>query len=497
MITSRTLLTRALVLALSLASIAGCQPASGAGSGSGSPAPLSADAINLVFVSTPDLAFQGPGDVNPDTANLTSQGLQRSLLMATYLKERVLGGKNVSRIFALAPMTHPQTAHAYPDMAAIGYIEQFAMLNQVSLTGLGGYGSIPYTANSYPMAVSYGAGPLPSGVATSPDPCASCQGLDFADSAGGNEAIVKFVLEVNVPGSFVFAAPWETISPLMASVGKAVGSSLALPASYPGPNTVHVISITRDQHASLAAYDAGLSPASTYPAMPGPVASAACPGAGTTPALFTITATNGVGGATVPAGMNANETLYMIRHAEAHPIPGWEGGNYVAAGQWRALAIATALRGRISPTQVWSIDPAQVADGDQIPGNANFSYVRPSLTIEPYAIANNVPFSLVSGISLAAKDSPQLTSDMFFKGGTFSNQTAILAWEHDHIPQIVSALLAGYFPSGSAPAVPSWPGGDYDTIWTVKLDGTGNLTVDNTLCEGVDSSKLPAEAPRY
>jgi len=138
-----------------------------------------------------------------------------------------------------------------------------------------------------------------------------------------------------------------------------------------------------------------------------------------------------------------------------------------------------------------------VANGDQIPGNANFSYVRPSLTIEPYAIANNVPFSLVSGISLAAKDSPQLTSDMFFKGGTFSNQTAILAWEHDHIPQIVSALLAGYFPSGSAPAVPSWPGGDYDTIWTVKLDGTGNLTVDNTLCEGVDSSKLPAEAPRY
>ena len=138
-----------------------------------------------------------------------------------------------------------------------------------------------------------------------------------------------------------------------------------------------------------------------------------------------------------------------------------------------------------------------MANGDQIPGNADFSYVRPSLTIEPYAIANNLPFLLVSGISLAAKDSPQLTSNMFFRGGTFSNQTVILAWEHDHIPKIVSALLASYFPSGSAPAVPGWPGSDYDTIWTVKLDGAGNLTVDNALCVGIDSSKLPATAPRF
>ncbi len=495
MTSPRTLVTRALCLVLSFLIVAGCQPASL--SVTASPPPLSADAINLVFVSTPDLAFQGPGDVNPDTANLSDQGLQRSLQMATYLKDRVLGGKNVNRIFALAPMTHLQTTHKYPDMASIGYIQQFAMLNSVSLTGLGGYGSTPYTANSYPINASYGAGTLPSGVVTSPNPCASCQGLDFADSAGGNEAIVKFVLEVNVPGFYVFAAPWETLGSLMASVNKVLGNGLAVPATYPGPNTVHAISITADKHASLGAYDAGLSPASTYPAMPAPVASASCAGAGTNPPRFTITAANGIGGATIPAGMNANETLYMIRHAEAHPAVGWENGNYVAAGQWRALAIANALRGRISPTQVWSIDPAQVANGDQIPGNADFSYVRPSLTIEPYAIANNLPFLLVSGFSLAAKDSPKLTSDMFLRGGTFSNQTVILAWEHDHIPQIVSALLADYFPNGSAPAVPGWPGSDYDTIWTVKLDGAGNLTVDNALCEGIDSSKLPVAAPSF
>jgi hypothetical protein len=88
-------------------------------------------------VVTPDLAYLAPGDVNPETANLTDQGLQRSLLMATYLKKQVLGGQNVNRIYALEPMTHLQTSNRYPDMAAIGYIQQFAMLNQIALTEWG------------------------------------------------------------------------------------------------------------------------------------------------------------------------------------------------------------------------------------------------------------------------------------------------------------------------------------------------------------------------
>jgi hypothetical protein len=45
--------------------------------------------------------------------------------------------------------------------------------------------------------------------------------------------------------------------------------------------------------------------------------------------------------------------------------------------------------------------------------------------------------------------------------------------------------------------VPDWPNEDYDTIWTVTLDGKGNLTVNNALCEGIDSTSLPAMAPKY
>src|ERR1035437_4323831 len=77
------------------------------------------------------LAYQASGDVNPSTANLTDRGLQRSLQMATFLREHVLGRKNVTGIYALEPMTHLQTTSNYPDMAAPEAIQQFALLNRI------------------------------------------------------------------------------------------------------------------------------------------------------------------------------------------------------------------------------------------------------------------------------------------------------------------------------------------------------------------------------
>src|SRR5665648_338552 len=108
--------------------------------------------VNLIFVVSPDLAYNTPGDIQPDTANLTSQGLNRSLQMATYLKEKVLGSKNATSIYALSPMTHLQTPNNYPDMTSIGYIQQFALLNQTTL-GIGAPSA--YTANTFPIKTSY------------------------------------------------------------------------------------------------------------------------------------------------------------------------------------------------------------------------------------------------------------------------------------------------------------------------------------------------------
>ena len=204
--------------------------------------------------------------------------------------------------------------------------------------------------------------------------------------------------------------------------------------------------------------------------------------------------TGGVGGAVIPPGTNTNETIYIVRHADAHPLNDWSDGNIVCAGQWRALDLPNALRGKISPNLVYSIDPAQTS-----PGTEGFSWssVAPSLTVAPYAIANNLPYDLAAGFEISDSNS---ASDFFFTdltGANFSNQTMLLGWAYVQIPQMVNSLIESYFPSGGQPVAPPWPGNDYDTIWTVTLDAEGNLTVDNAMCEGINSAALPATCPQF
>lgn len=98
------------------------------------PDPLNPKNVNLVFTVSEDLAYQAPGDINPKTANLTNQGLQRSLQTAAFLRQSVLGKENVNGIYALQPMSHLQTTNNFPDMVAIESIQQFAMLNQATLS---------------------------------------------------------------------------------------------------------------------------------------------------------------------------------------------------------------------------------------------------------------------------------------------------------------------------------------------------------------------------
>ena len=462
------------------------------------PAALSANNINLIFVVSEDVAYHASGDVNPLTANLTSQGLQRSLLMAPFLQQNVLGGENVTGIYALEPTTHLQTTATgyYPDMVALETVQQFALLNQITMYS-DALGDNQNTGYSYPLNISYAPGSVPGGVVTpTPSyPCLSCQGLDFNDQEGANETLVNGIVQANVPGFYVFSAPWETTSGLLANLQALEGYDLTLPASYQGPNYVYAISIPPAGSASLAAFNSNLNPPSTYPVLPSPgLPSAAC----TAQTPTTITVTGGIGGAVIPAGINTNETVYIIRHADAHPTANFADGNYVGAGQWRALGLSDALHGKISPQQVYSIDPAQVTPGYlDASGQSNWSNPAPSLTTEPYAIANGLPYSLVTSFLITDSNSPLLASNFFFKDGQFSGQRVLLAWQFVQIPETLNELLLSYYPHGGAPAAPAWSSVDYDTVWTVTLDSVGNLAFNNTLCEGIDSASLPALAPQF
>ena len=246
---------------LALALVAGCGGSSGSNAAALTSAPLSADNLNLIFVVSEDLAFNTPGDINTATANLTNQGLQRSLMMGTFLKRRVLGRNNVTGVYSLEPMTHLQTVGNYPDMAAPEAVEQFALLNRITLSSAPPPQVIPYTGNSFPINASYAASmALPSGVATPTASCPNCQGLDFADQGGDNEALVSGIVAANVPGFYVFSAPWETTSALLAKINTLGGYDLTLPSSYAGPNVVYAISITPSGSAAMVTFNSNLKP---------------------------------------------------------------------------------------------------------------------------------------------------------------------------------------------------------------------------------------------
>jgi len=479
-----------LLLAFAITPLTGCGD-----SASKQTAPLSAKNINLVFVVSPDLAYDPLGDINPNTANLNNQGLQRSLLMGTYLKNQVLGKQNVNSISALEPMTHLQTVNNYPDMAAIGFIQQFALLNK--------YTFLDITANSHPIHASYGRGSVPVGVYDPQVYPANCRGLTFDDAHGDNIALVTDIINANAPGFYVFSAPWETTNALLVNIKKTRGYNLNLPTTYKGSNHVYAISITPSGDASLVTYNSNLNPPASYPVLPSSVAGTSC----SQQTNFTLSRTGGINGAVIPANINTNETVYLIRHAEAHPVRGWDDGNYIGAGQWRALALPDflpgALHGQRSPTRVYSIDPAQSFNFfDNIVG---LSYVRPSLTVLPYAIANNLPYDLAANFSINENPNDDTAAENTFAfffthsnsaGVNLSNQTVLLAWEHEHYPPLITKLLQSYGGTVPVPTL-SWPSSDYDTIWTVTLDASGNVTVHNALCEGIDSASLPPTAPQF
>ena len=388
-------------------------------------------------------------------------------------------------------MTHMQTTAqgTFPDVVPLETSEQFAMLNQVTLSD----GNQSVTANSTPIFASYSADSTPVGVAAWPI-CQPCQGLDFEDRQDDNETLLSGIIQADLPGSYVFSAPWETVSVLLANINQLERYSLSPPLTYQGPNYIYALSIAlSERSASLVTYNDNVNPPSTYPVLASP---AIVPTPCATPA-FSIVVAGGVNGAMIPPDINQNETIYMIRHAEAHPTVWFEDGNYVAAGQWRALDLPNALSGKLhpSPTQVYSIDPAI---GFPATGSStNLSYIRPMLTAGPYAIANHLPFNLAASIEVFSQNPPalaSLVSNYFFTGGRFSGQTLLVPWEHDHIPPIVNALLAEY---NSSQVAPNWLDYDYDTIWTITLDDVGNLTVNNALCEGINSATLPPTAPQF
>lgn len=447
---------------------------------------LNSDKINFIFVTSPDLKFHDTDDIQKINTNLTVQGLNRSFKIASFIKDEILAQQNITKIFTIQPLSHIQ--NGYPDMTSLEFIEQFAMLNESThdLTKrLGG----KVSANSTSLNASYEPSNMPNiiEIKASQYFCNDCNGVNFQNS---NINYIQKIIESKQTGFYLFSMPWEVVSKMISNTNKYFNYKLSIPTKFKSSNLIYTISIDPNNTnvANFTTYDSRIKPDSTYPQIDNQISTNnPCKAK-----VFDINATK-----SIYPNINKNQTVYFVRHAEAHPNgTKYDNGNFVAAGQWRALAMPLILKDKIKPSVVVSLDPSQIINEQG--SNGLYSYVGPSLTVQPYAIYNNLPFKLANSVYWS---DPSLAIRYLFYNKEFDNQTILVGWEHLNTAELMRRMLSENFQTNLTAeeinAIVQWEYNDYDSIWVIKTDKNGNLNFNNQICQGIDSALLPVIAPKF
>ena len=148
------------------------------------------------------------------------------------------------------------------------------------------------------------------------------------------------------------------------------------------------------------------------------------------------------------------ETLVCIRHGEKPP---GGLGQLTCRGLNRALALPNVLLTRYGRPQLFfAPDPAQKVDSTN-----GYYYVRPLATIEPTAIRCGLPVNTEFGF----REIEGLEKEL--RKPVYQNATVFIAWEHGMLDDFAKALVKHH--GGDPAQVPSWPDGDYDTIFVFKI----------------------------
>jgi hypothetical protein len=308
------------------------------------------------------------------------------------------------------------------------------------------------------------------------------QGLSAGDPTtyGTPGYFVRQILNNQPRGSYVMAMPPAMIAQVVAGLTNA--------SVNPQGSHQYVVVSGASQPLAANVYDDQIATVDKYPGIPQPLpAPAQC----SQPPVTLH--------AKAPASLQAyrSQTIYLVRHVEAHPVNAFENGNYVCQGQWRALGangrLMEIMHGR-KPDYVYTSNPSNI-----IECGADCAYVRPSLTVAPFAIEHHMPLKLAE---YQWSDADDLAQSLINRNSPYFQRKDVAAsilvgWEHAHIEQAVQYLFGTLYQAPQTAAkVPAWSYTDYDTVWELKTDERGDLTFRNT-CEGIPSTSLPSTCPAY
>ncbi len=153
------------------------------------------------------------------------------------------------------------------------------------------------------------------------------------------------------------------------------------------------------------------------------------------------------------------ETLIFVRHGEK-PDAGL--GQLNCKGLNRALALPAVIAAKYGkPDAVFAPDPGEQKDDR---GHAYY-YVRPLATVEPTAIQFGLPIQTPYGHS--STDALEKT----LLDPTWNKRTVLIGWEHREIESLVRKIVTEH--GGAATDVPKWKSADFDSIYVVRIDWSG------------------------
>jgi hypothetical protein len=189
---------------------------------------------------------------------------------------------------------------------------------------------------------------------------------------------------------------------------------------------------------------------------------------------------------TPPAPTGPTETIVLVRHAEK-PTPN-AYGQLDCQGLNRALALPAVLARFGRPAAIYASDPAvQTTEGNHLPSAPRYSYVRPLATIEPYAIALEMPVNT----QIAASDIRGLEDEVLKP--EYAGSLVVIAWEHLQARRFAEEMLKTF---GDDDLVPEWLNTDYETIYIFRIsNATGGKRTLTFTVEHENLNGLPKTCP--
>jgi len=156
------------------------------------------------------------------------------------------------------------------------------------------------------------------------------------------------------------------------------------------------------------------------------------------------------------ASVHAAETIILLRHAEK-PEAGL--GQLNCQGLNRALALPSVLLRKFgTPSAIYAPNPG-IMKADR---GIEYNYLRPLATIEPTAIAANLPVNTQFGFD----DIGQLKAALM--SPQYENATLFVAWEHHMLNKMAHDLMVEL--GDISAEIPEWISDDFDSLYIISVE---------------------------